>query len=165
MCQTALKGKLLIKNNPNDAKDKLIWKFIKGTTSTTQADFADPEASASYVLCIYEDVNSTPDLKGTLHVPPNSAKWNPISTKGYKYLDATVAASGVQKIIVKSSSTGKTKAIVKAKGSMMPPIINTGPTLVLPVRAQLYNYGTGKCWEGTFTTPKKNDTVIFKAKQ
>ena len=35
----------------------------------------------------------------------------------------------------------------------------------MPVQAQLFNYGTGLCWQGTYTTFKKNTTALFKAKQ
>ncbi len=31
----------------------------------------------------------------------------------------------------------------------LPEIINAG-ALTMPVRAQLYNYGTGLCWQGTY---------------
>jgi hypothetical protein len=34
-----------------------------------------------------------------------------------------------------------------------------------PVVAQLYNYGTGACWQGTYTTAVRHRAASTKAKQ
>src|SRR5262249_28453989 len=78
-CRIAEKSLLLLKNNDtNDEKDKLVWKWIKGA-ATSQMEFGDPTTSASYALCLY-DGNSA--LMGTMDVPADGSKWQPLSTKG-----------------------------------------------------------------------------------
>ena len=90
--------------------------------------------------------------------------WSPIGTKGYKYNDATGAAGGITKVLVKSGAAGKSKALVKGKGANLPdftmPLDTTTPGVVI----QLRNNATGKCLTSAFTTPKKNDAKQFSAK-
>jgi len=50
------KAFLMLKDKaPDDAKDQLQWKWIKGS-STAKADFGAPLTSMSYQLCIYNGV-------------------------------------------------------------------------------------------------------------
>jgi hypothetical protein len=145
-CDTsALKSILVVKDKSPDSKDKLIWKWLKGTA--VQGDFADPVNTADYTLCIY-----TPQgLVSESVVPPAGGKWSAISTKGYKYKD-TGTNDGVTKIIVKSnSSPGKTKAQVKGRGANLPdigPASNPALDLDLPVKVQLVNEDNGGKFKG-----------------
>jgi hypothetical protein len=159
-CLTAQKSLLLLKNNATDSKDKLTWKWIKGA-ATTLADLKDPTTTADYALCIYAGTADT--LIAQLNVPPGS-NWKALGTKGYKYNDPSRSQAGVQKIIVKSGAAGKSKALVKGKGTNLP-----DPTLPLsfPVTVQLFNYQSGVCLDSTFssTNALKNTSTLFKAKQ
>ncbi|MGH7786892.1 MAG: hypothetical protein ACRERC_08500, partial [Candidatus Binatia bacterium] len=147
-CRTAQKSLLLIKNKTDDSKDKLIWKWIKGA-STSQLDFANPTSTASYALCIYSGTTSA--LTASVEVPPSPSKWSTVSTKGYKYFDTAATEDGAQKITLKGSSTGKSKALVKGRGANLPDPINaTG--LTMPVKVQLINHDTAICFEGNYTT-------------
>ena len=115
----------MLKNKSPDSKDKLTWKWIKGA-ATTLADLKDPTATADYALCIY--AGTTNALVAALNVPPG-AHWSTLGTKGYKYKDPTESQAGVQKIILKSGTAGKSKALVKGKGTNLP-----DPTLPLSCR-------------------------------
>jgi len=161
-CRTSLKSVLLMKNKTDDTKDKLVWKWIKGQ-STTQADFADPTTSANYAFCIYSGTSNA--LISEIDVPPSSSKWKPLGTKGYKYLDSAATADGAQKITLKGSSSNKSKILVKGRGSNLPDALDGGP-LTLPIKAQIINHGTAICWESNFTATnvKKNTSSQFKAK-
>jgi hypothetical protein len=159
-CRAAAKTQLMVKNKADNTKDKLIWKWIKGA-ATTQAEFADPTMTAEYALCIYAGTADT--LVASLHIPPSNTKWTPIGSKGYKYLDSTLAADGTQKVIVKGGVAGKSKALVKGRGINLPDPLDMGP-IGTPVTAQLLNYQSGVCWEGNFTTAKKDTNALFKAK-
>ena len=118
-CRPAGKSLLLIKNKVgDDAKDRLVWKWIKGQ-ATSQIEFADPTTTASYGLCIYDGGSS---LIGTMDVPP-SPNWTPISDKGYKYLDLTSSQDGAFKIKLKGSTQPKSKALVKGRGVQLPPTV------------------------------------------
>lgn len=161
-CRTAEKSLLLIKDKSDNLKDKLIWKFIKGQ-STTFAELSDPRTMADYTLCIYEGAGEA--LVGTLEIPASGSFWSVTGNdKGYKYFDPGSSADGVQKMKLKASDAGKTKALLKGRGDDLPEIL--GPMgLAMPVKAQLVNRETGVCWQGSYSTFKKNTSQQFKAKQ
>jgi hypothetical protein len=159
-CYTAGKSQLKIKQSA--AKRSLIWKLVKGD-STTFAELSDPTDTGDYTFCIYAGPDAA--LVGTLSVP-HSSSWAVLGNdKGYKYSDKNGAASGVQKIKLKASSRGGTKALIKGRDGTLPAIL--GPMgLDTPVKAQLLNHGSGACWEGNYTgTPRRNTSTQFKAKQ
>jgi hypothetical protein len=79
MCRASQKGLLLIKNQPDDNRDKLLWKFIKGA-QTTQAELADLRSTADCALCVYAGTTDT--LVATINVPPNNTKWTTIGSRG-----------------------------------------------------------------------------------
>jgi hypothetical protein len=155
-CRTSQKSLFIVKDNMDDSKDKIIWKFIKGQ-NTSQSDFANPTATATYGFCIYENGA----LTGTAAVPPSPSLWATISTKGYKYKDKAGASFGIQKIILKGGADGKSKVLVKGKGAALP---DPHPPLTFPVKIQLVNGDNGICWESTFTSATKNVMGMFKAK-
>ncbi len=156
-CRTAQKSILLLKDTGTDAKDKLVWKWIKGQ-NTSQADFGNPTVSARYALCLYE--NGTAPLAQALVEP--GIGWSQLSAKGWKFLNKAGSQDGMQKIVLKGATGGKAKALVKGKGVNLP---DPGPPVTLPVVVQLVNSETGICWESTFSTladVKKNVTGQFK---
>jgi hypothetical protein len=157
-CRTAQKSILLLKNKTDDNKDKLTWKWIKGAATTT-ADLADPTATADYALCIYSGPSGA--LVAQMNVPPVN-HWSTLGTKGYKYNDSSGSQDGAQKLILKSGTAGKSRILVKGKGTNLP-----DPTLPLqfPVSVQLFNYQSGVCFDSTFSTALKNTNTLFKAKQ
>lgn len=162
-CKTALKSIFLVNDKTPDTKDKVVFKWIKGQ-STPTGDFADPQNSASYALCVYAGTSAA--LIADAVVPPSPTLWKPISTKGFKYLNktATPPADGIQKIVLKGSvPLDKAKAIVIGKGGPLPTIT---PPLALPILVQLINSDNGVCFEGEYASGdiKKNEAGKFKAK-
>ena len=161
-CRGALKSILLLKNDTDDSKDKLIWKWIKGDM-TVQADFGVPTGTTNYALCIYAGTANA--LLDDPQIPASATLWSPISTKGYKYKDPAGSEDGIQKVILKGGDQGKAKALVKGKGSGLPqPTLS--PSVPLPVTAQLVNSANNNCFEGVYDSGAviKNDGVQFKAK-
>lgn len=153
-CRTAQKSVLLIKDNADNTKDKLIWKWIRGA-STTEAEFGDPTTTRNYALCVY-------DGGGRLisaDVAADATKWQAL-----KYKDSSGGADGIQKIILKPSATSNSKVLVKGKGTNLPD--TTLGSLTLPITAQLINDETSVCFQGVYAAPQiiKNDTTQFKAK-
>ena len=73
-CKTAGKSILIVKNNGDDDKDKLLWKWLKGQP-TMLADFGDPQTSADYVLCLYGGASETPLADGEVDVPRSASNW------------------------------------------------------------------------------------------
>src|SRR5579862_6286432 len=163
-CRTAQKATLLIKENGIAAKNKLVWKWIKGQ-QTTFADFGNlgvPSGTTAYTLCVYQNTSATPAGVIGLMVPDSSTKWTVIgSNKGYKYKDPSGTDAGVTKMLLKAGATGKAKALMKAKGSNMP-AATLG--LTTPVVAQLVNSENNICYTTQFNSTKKNTTAEFKAK-
>ena len=158
-CDTPAKSKLLLKNNSDNLKDKLIWKFTGGMLASTQMDFADPTTTTGYRLCIYDDGG----LRSQVSIPA-SAFWVPISTTGYKYKDTAATASGVAKAILKSGIPGKSKIILKGKGTNLPDPIDT-LALSGAVTVQMVNSNSGACWADTYATATSSDTESYKAKR
>lgn len=158
VCRAATKSLFLVKDNlSDDTKDKTIFKWIKGD-QTDQSEFANPTSTATYAVCVYENGA----LSYSMIIPPGTPEWSQISTKGYKYKDLTGGAQGIQKIILKGSpDPDKSKVLVKGRGLNLPDPV---PALTLPVEVQVINSDTGICWGAEFTTFKKNQTGLFKAK-
>ncbi len=158
-CRSAQKILLSISEKTDTTKDKLKWKWLKGA-NTTQADFADPLTTAEYALCFY--AGPTASLIDQIDVSPTTL-WSAINTKGFKYKDPSLSQDGVQRIVLKSGTEGKSKALLKAKGAGFPvlplPILDGD----LPLVVQLRNNQTGICWGSSFASPIKNVTGQFKA--
>ena len=160
-CRTGAKARLLIREKGGDGtRDKLVWKLTKGM-ATSQMDLADPTATADYALCFYTGPAS--DLIGQSNVPPGNL-WSPLSTRGYRYKDAAGTADGIQRILVKGSTQSKSKALAKGKGAGLPDIALPIESSDLPLVVQLRNNQTGICFEGSFATPRRNQSDQFNAK-
>ena len=161
-CRTALKSILLLKDKSPDSKDKLVWKWVKGQ-STTQAEFGVPTGTTQYALCIH--AGTTAALLASYNVPGDATKWSAIDGKGYKYTDPAGSASGITKVLLKGSTTNKAKCLVKGKGTNLDDFDLT--TLVDPVTVQLVNSANTTCFESAFDQAdfiKFNDPAEFKAK-
>ena len=159
-CRAALTSIIGIKQTGDDAKDKLLWKWLKGD-ATTQADFGLPTGTTAYTLCLY--AGTTAAFLGTTAIPPGSA-WAAVSDKGYKFSDASGTPDGIQKALLKGGAAGKSKILVKGKGTNLPGLLSGA--LPLPVTAQLVNDANSICYESVFDSAdvKKNDGTQFKAK-
>jgi len=157
-CRTSGKGLLMVRDNADNTKDKIVWK-LTNAASTTQTEFSDPSASTLYAVCVYQNGALTHGVT----VPPSLTLWAPITTVGFKYKDLTgAAAEGIQRIILRGSTDNRSKVIIRGKGAALPDPV---PPLTLPVVVQLVNGDSGICWEGTFDNPniKRNEIGIFKS--
>jgi cysteine-rich repeat protein len=170
-CRTAESGKaqLQLQQKVVDGKDKLKWKWKKGA-ATAAAEFGDPRATTSYLLCVYDASASAQPLVAVAAPAGQDCAGKPCwkalgdeaAPKGYKYTDKLLTPDGVKKVKVKEGLVdGKAQAQVLGKGAKLhlPPL-----PLALPARAQLVNDETGVCWEATFNTVVRNDAEQFKAK-
>jgi hypothetical protein len=99
-CRAAEQGVLLWKSSDDDGRDKMLWKWIRGA-STTGDDFGDPTTSADYALCVYAGTPGS--LLGSLEVAANGSTWRALGAVGYTYSDPS-GAGGVQKIKLKGSA-------------------------------------------------------------
>jgi len=139
---SAAKASLQIqKNTIDDAKDKLVFKWSKGTV----ASFDDPTGASQYFLCVY-----APNLV-LRAVVPSGAPWIP-GKSGFKYAEKTGSAGGVTGVKLQ---TGTLAAKIEFKGkgaNLEDPLPLTQPVLV-----QVQNT-LGQCWGHQFTSPEKEST-------
>jgi hypothetical protein len=164
-CLAPGKGKLLLKNHSDDARDKLIWKFNKGP-ALTQNDFGLPTGTTSYALCVYDDGA----LVLQAQVGPSALLWKPVAvTKGWKYQEPGGMQDGVTKVKLLGGAAGASKILFKAKGvnvPLPPPVgVKEFFSAMVEVRAQLHASG-GACFETAFTPAQviTNTARLLKAK-
>ena len=154
-CATAAKSILLLNNDAgDDAKDKLTWKWLKGS-AIMLGDLADP-TSTDYVLCLRAGAGVASV------VIPGGSSWQPAGSTGFKFKDPSGVPSGALKAILKSGAAGKSKAMVKGKGTNLPDTL-TG-MLPFPVTVQLVNSANNTCFQSVFNSASTNDGTQFKAK-
>jgi len=159
-CRDAVKSILLVKNNSDDTKDKLIFKWIKGDMTDIN-DFGAPTGTTAYALCVYAGTSGAAIIDAD--IAPSATFWT-MTTTGWKYKDQGGTSDGITKVILKSGAQGKAKALVKGKGGNLPDP-PAGPFSV-PVTAQLVNSSNNVCFQGVFNSGAiiKNETDQFKGK-
>jgi len=153
-----------VRNGTPDSKDRLLWKWSKGAT-TSLADLGNPLATTNYEFCLYDgDANLVSHASAPAGGSCNAASprpcWKQTST-GFKYVDKDLTPNGVQKLLLKAGTAGKPSILLKGRGDLLDtPAL---PISSLPVRAQLMN-GDGVCWEGQYATTLRDQGDRFKAK-
>ena len=154
-CKAAGKSLLALKNNADDSKDKLTWKWLKGA-ATTLAELGTPTGATNYTLCVYAG------SAAAIVAVPAGSDWQATGTTGFKFKDPSGTPDGAQKASLKSGGSGKAKALVKGKGTNLPDTL--APPLSLPVTVQLVNDSNSTCFEAVYSSFIKNDVKQFKAK-
>jgi cysteine-rich repeat protein len=160
--QTVFPGKstLVLKDSTSDAKDKLVWKWRKGA-STTLADYGDPLTTSDFELCFFDESTGTPVVVGSARMPAGgmcagTPCWRDTSS-GYKYASKLGTPDGVAKMILRAGDDGQALALVKGKGALL-----HAPSLPLGVPTRVQLRGGDACWEATFSaagTKRSTDTV------
>lgn len=158
-------AKLSIKNETFDAKDRLVWKWTKGTVAV--GDIGDPLTTTDTALCMYDHSGPAGAWRRRLSASAphggacaGKACWKALSS-GAKYADKELTPDGVKSMVLKAT----TGAAVMSVGGQ-------GPNLGLPalpltgtITVQLAN-DTGACFGATFSTtlPTSDPTRLLKAK-
>jgi hypothetical protein len=150
------KSKVQLVDKSDDAKDRLEWKWNRGS-ATSLAELGDPVTSDAYALCLYEDAT----LRATFQVPPGGTCqgkpcWRASSSR-FQYADRDGAADGITKLALRAGSDGRASIQAKGRGLALPmPAVGmfTGT-----VRAQLRNRTTGLCWDADFPPPFQKQTA------
>ena len=152
------KSLLLLKNSPDDAGDKLSWKWRNSGGPVSLTDLGDPTTVTDYTLCLYAG-SATASI-----AIPAGANWRTAGTTGYVFKDASGSPDGAQKAKVKSGSGSTAKALLKGRGNNLPDTLV--PPLALPVIVQLVNDTNAVCFSAFYDTAGliKNDATQFKGK-
>jgi cysteine-rich repeat protein len=164
-CKEAGKSSLQIKQNSDDSKDALKWKWNKGV-DTQFTEITDPTQNASYDLCIYDAsgivASATVAPGGTCN---DKACWVAGRKQNYVFKDRAGSQDGITRFEVAAGSVGKAKASVQGKGVNLP-----DATLPLAggVTVQLRNRSTEACFGSSYAGEqiRKNDAAkgAFSAK-
>jgi hypothetical protein len=157
------KAKLSVRDNPVSARDKIVWKWLRGG-AVDLADLGDPTTADHYSLCLYQEDGSPPTLTRELTAPAGSMCsgkpcWKALGLKGFRYKDPGRARAGLVKIVVRPGADGKAKAVVQVQGEhlSLPRL-----PLVLPTRVQLQG-SHGACLEARYLEvgARRNDATGF----
>lgn len=158
------KAQLQIRNASPDTKDRLQWKWLKGS-ATSLADFGDPGTTTGYALCVYD---GTASLVAAADVPAggvcNAKSPRPCwraNGRGWRYVDRDGTPAGVTQLVLRSGVDGKAQILLKGQGALL-----SDPTLPiahLPLRVQLVT-AAGRCFEATFSTTQRNDAQQVRAR-
>ncbi len=147
-CRTAEKSILVITDKDVDARDRLVWKWLRGQ-ATNAADFGDPTTSADNVLCLYAGSAQALLAGGEVIVPADGSRWSPVGEHGYAYRDAD-ASMGLQRATLRGGAPDRAKVLLTGKGGALPdPTVPLVPDQ-LPLVVQLMNSDTPVCWQSTF---------------
>lgn len=163
-CRTAIKTSLLIKDNVNDARDSIIFKWLKGQ-ATTQPELGDPTSTASYQLCVYDtDGVVRKTAAPAAGLCDGDACWETTGSgpSGLRYRDKELTPTGTSSVILKSGAFPKPKIVWKAKGALLG---DDALGLTLPVTVQIYNSDTPVCFTQTYGAADvtTNTAAQFKA--
>jgi hypothetical protein len=144
-CTASARGSLLVRDEADDTRDKLYWRW-KGA-ALDPAEVGAPDVQTDLALCVYDQNGAL--LSAAL---PRGAdapgKWIPING-GIRYFDKSATEAGLRKVDIRLGG----RLLVDARG----PALGT-PSLPLtpPVTAQLVNLDNQACWESMFATASKN---------
>jgi len=159
-CRQAGKAKLKIKNDPDDAKDKLSFIWGKGD-ATTKFEFGGNNllSITQFSFCIY-----APGLVLDAAIPPGS-NWSSNAGDG-KYSDKSGAAKGITKLAVKAGDAGKSKILIKGAGINLDDPLPLSQPVLVQVQVREDSNNIRNCWEHEFTSPETENTADeFKDKE
>ena len=149
-----------MRDKPLYKKDKLIWKWLKGST-TSSNDLGDPLSTTDYELCVFDQIGGV-DALVLKHLIPagNAAKW--MSFKhGFKYKDPTLSNDGILSLYLRDGLDGRARIVVKGKGEGL----SMTPLPMAQDAAVTVQMSNGiRCWEARYSTYIKSDDVQFKSK-
>ena len=154
----ASRSTLQLKDVTADQKDQATWRYVKGG-ATLPNDFGNPAATTGYRLCIYGQSGGNGYDQALLGLEiPAGLGWVPTSS-GYKFKSKT---GDVRRAVLRAGIDGKTKLLVKAKGSTLalPPL---PVDLANPILVQLHS-ADGPCWEATYGQASTNTTTRFTSR-
>jgi cysteine-rich repeat protein len=141
--------------------DKLQWKW-KGA-ATLAAEFGDPTTTATYQLCIYDNLFGTQRLVMDPAVPAGAickgvSCWQAKSADKLRLQDPERYPSGIEKIELRAGSDGHAQVSVTGRGirlGLPAPTSKGGPLpLNFGIGVVLRNSATGACWSAGYANIK-----------
>lgn len=160
-CKIPGRTVLVLKDNGDDTKDRVVWKWLKGDTDP--ADLGVPTASTSYGICLFDRSAGVPNPIFGAQIAAGGAAWTAAGSSGFNFLDTAAAQQGAFKLLLRHGTPNRAKAIFIGKGAALNwtgtplPFDQDGEVLV-----QLHN-SEGQCWESHFVpAAKRNQNNVFR---
>lgn len=153
------KGRLHLRDADRDLKDRLLWRWPRGT-ATLKSDFGDPINMTEYEFCLYGYTGGVPELVMS-HRVPAGAGWRE-NKKGFIFgASQERQPDGIGHIRLHAGVSKRARISIVGRGPLLR--MATLPAPQDPtVVAQLSNGSV--CWETTFSTNVRNDDHRFRAR-
>jgi hypothetical protein len=165
-CEVAESSAILVRDDADDSKDLLVWRW-RGTTKSTELDIGDPSETTAVGLCVYDSFEGHRFLQTALRVEPGGP-WDRRRSGAWHYTSTGQSSSGVTRIGARTSKSGKTRFGLKARGKRIPLPLEPATRAKLyhkdrDVLVQLVTTANDRCWQSSFATAAENTTVSFAA--
>ena len=166
-CQPAMPGMstVKLKRGFTSATDLLAWTWVS-SEGVAEGDLGDPLHTSDYTLCIADSAGGTLRLLVRPSVAAGGSCgaapcWHARTRGGYKFSDPTLNSEGLSTLALRTGIAGKgrMKTLGQGPALQMPELGLTPPVIV-----RLKRDDATACWESTFSTPIRNDSVKFRAK-
>jgi hypothetical protein len=166
-CRTPGKSLLLIKDGTPDRRDRIVFRWLQGAT-TTQAELGDPLASDDYRICVYDASgrirSNTAPAGGTCADADCWQELGPADEpRGFRYRDKELTPDGTQNVSLRSGAAPRPRVIWKARGEGLD---DGALGLTPPVTVEVINGETGICFGETYDASRviKNTPELFRAR-
>jgi DNA-binding beta-propeller fold protein YncE len=157
-CALPGKSQLIVKQNTDDAKDKVTWKWLLGTADV--ADFGSPDVGDGYGVCMYQGGSLVFSAEAPASgICGSRPCWRNGGASGFRYSDSARTPDGLLKLVLRPGA-GTAKVTAKGKGANL-----TLPALPLTMPVTVQVQGShGRCWEHVYNSAGvvRNDTTQFK---
>jgi hypothetical protein len=162
-CVPAAAGRSLVslKDKGDPDEDRIRWSW-RSATVVGDGAFGDPAVDTRLDLCVFAANPNDPTLKLSAALPAGGvcgsrACWS-TAPGGFRYLDNTRAADGVQCLLLRPSASSGSRIILRGRGlNLRMPSLGVGDPLVV----RLQRRDGGGCWEARFSAPLRNDAFRF----
>ncbi|HJQ83617.1 MAG TPA: CocE/NonD family hydrolase [Candidatus Binatia bacterium] len=140
-------GRLVIRNDADDRRDRLVWKWGRGPAIGTD-DLGSPESITDYLLCLYDGAGRRIGGGGAPHggVCAGASCWQR-TRKGLRYRDPELTPDGVARLDVRTGAADAARIALRGKGTRLD--VPALPVGSYPITAQLVN-SDGVCWANAF---------------
>jgi hypothetical protein len=136
-----------------DPDDIYTWRW-RGGSATAIADFGDPLTTTDYVLCFYDQSARPQPIIANLAVAATG--WRALGT-GYKRYDHS--SRPLRQLRLHAGPDGKAAILAHGDTDTVQQLLPFTAPLVVQLQTS-----TGACWATTFTSPRRDDTRRFDAK-
>ena len=142
----------------DDEGDQLSWRW---SGAPGDAGFGNPLDASDFALCVYDGSGLVAGAcAAAAGLCDGKPCWKTAGDAGYAYKDRNRTPDGLERMSLKSPSSGKAKILVRAGGEHLK--LPAMP-LSTPVTVQLRN-SDGGCWQAAYGSPKSNTESEWSAK-